>query len=42
MLTIDGIAIHARPGMTVLTAAEEAGIRIPRLCAYPGLSSFER
>lgn len=32
--TIDGKAVAAAPGMTVLKAAEAAGIYIPRLCAY--------
>jgi predicted molibdopterin-dependent oxidoreductase YjgC len=41
-LTINGAEVHAHRGMTILTAAEEAGISIPHLCAYPGLSPFER
>lgn len=31
-LTIDGRRIEAQPGRTVLEAADEAGIYIPRLC----------
>jgi [NiFe] hydrogenase diaphorase moiety small subunit len=36
-LSIDGREIPARPGQTVLEAAEEAGIYIPRLCRMEGL-----
>jgi [NiFe] hydrogenase diaphorase moiety small subunit len=32
--TIDGREITASPGITILKAAEAAGIYIPRLCAY--------
>jgi len=35
--TIDGQEIQARPGETILSAAERAGIYIPRLCAYKDL-----
>ncbi len=31
-LTIDGVEIDATPGQTILEAAEEAGVYIPRLC----------
>jgi len=31
-LTIDGVEIQGQPGQTILEAAEEAGIYIPRLC----------
>jgi len=31
-LTIDGVKITGRPGQTILEAADEAGIYIPRLC----------
>lgn len=37
-LTIDGIEIEAREGITVLEAALENGIDIPRLCYHPELS----
>jgi len=37
-LEIDGRAIPARPGQTVLEAADDAGIYIPRLCWMKGLS----
>lgn len=35
--TIDGLEVHAKPGQTILEAADEAGIYIPRLCAHPDL-----
>lgn len=31
--TIDGVQVAGRPGQTILEAADEAGIYIPRLCA---------
>ena len=34
---IDGVEIAARPGQTVIEAADEAGVYIPRLCHLPGL-----
>ncbi len=34
-LWIDGKNVTARQGMTVMEAAEEAGIRIPHLCYHP-------
>jgi [NiFe] hydrogenase diaphorase moiety small subunit len=37
-LTIDGRDIDARPGQTVLEAADAAGIYIPRLCHMKGLT----
>ncbi len=37
-LTIDGRAIEAPAGTTVISAAEQAGIFIPRYCYHPGLS----
>jgi len=39
-LTIDGDPIQGRPGQTILEAAEEAGIYIPRLCWMKDLSPF--
>jgi NADH dehydrogenase/NADH:ubiquinone oxidoreductase subunit G len=39
-LTIDGQAVTARKGDTVLQAAERAGIHIPTLCAHKDLSPF--
>jgi formate dehydrogenase major subunit/formate dehydrogenase alpha subunit len=36
-LTIDGVEVTARPGMTVLQAAQQAGIYIPTLCWHPAL-----
>ena len=38
--TIDGVEIQARRGQTILQAADEAGVYIPRLCARDGLSAF--
>lgn len=35
--TIDGVAVEAEPGQTLLEAADAAGIYIPRLCAHPDL-----
>lgn len=37
-LTIDGQALSVPKGSTILQAAEEFGIRIPRLCFHPQLS----
>ena len=39
-LTINGIAVRAEPGMTVLEAARAHGIFIPTLCYHPKLSPF--
>jgi [NiFe] hydrogenase diaphorase moiety small subunit len=39
-LTIDDVEIQGRPGQTILEAAEEAGIYIPRLCHKKGLIPF--
>ncbi|MFH1531730.1 MAG: 2Fe-2S iron-sulfur cluster-binding protein [Pseudomonadota bacterium] len=36
-LTIDGVEIEARQGQTIIEAADEAGIYIPRLCYLKGL-----
>ena len=36
-ITIDGIAVTARPGQTIMEAADAAGIYIPRLCDHEGL-----
>lgn len=36
--TIDGNEVKASPGQTILEAADEAGVYIPRLCAMKGLS----
>lgn len=35
--SIDGVEIEGRPGQTILEAADDAGIYIPRLCAMKGL-----
>lgn len=39
-LTIDGQRVEANPGMTVLEAAQQAGIYIPTLCADPDLEPY--
>ncbi len=38
--TIDGVDVEATPGQTIMQAADEAGIYIPRLCAHNDLSPF--
>jgi [NiFe] hydrogenase diaphorase moiety small subunit len=38
--TIDGAEVRGKPGQTILQAADEAGVYIPRLCAFKGLSPF--
>jgi NADP-reducing hydrogenase subunit HndD len=37
-LTIDGMAMSVDEGTTIMEAAEQVGIRIPRLCYHPDLS----
>jgi [NiFe] hydrogenase diaphorase moiety small subunit len=37
-ITVDGVKIDARQGQTILEAADEAGIYIPRLCWMKGLT----
>jgi len=39
-LTIDGQEVEAREGMTVLEAAQSAGIYIPTLCSDPDLEPY--
>ncbi|MCC9648040.1 formate dehydrogenase subunit alpha [Rubrivivax sp. JA1029] len=39
-LTIDGRAVSVPAGTSVMRAASEAGIEIPRLCATEGLEAF--
>jgi [NiFe] hydrogenase diaphorase moiety small subunit len=36
--TIDGVEVQGKPGQTIMQAADDAGIYIPRLCAFKGLS----
>lgn len=36
-ITIDGVAVSAKPGQTIIEAADKAGIYIPRLCYMKGL-----
>ncbi len=38
--TIDGVEVETTRGRTILQAADEAGIYIPRLCAHPELEAF--
>jgi [NiFe] hydrogenase diaphorase moiety small subunit len=38
--TIDGVEIEATRGQTIMQAADEAGIYIPRLCAHKDLLPF--
>lgn len=37
-ITIDETPLKAEPGSTIMEAAEQLGIRIPRLCYHPALS----
>ena len=37
--TLDGLAVCARPGESLLDVADRAGLAIPRLCQAPGLAS---
>ena len=37
-LKIDDVAIEVEAGTTIMDAAEQLGIRIPRLCYHPDLS----
>ncbi len=37
---IDGVEIKAQAGQTILEAADNAGVYIPRLCAAEGLSPY--
>jgi formate dehydrogenase major subunit len=39
-LTIDGVAVQARAGTSVMRAAIEAGIPVPKLCATDSLEPF--
>ncbi len=36
--TIDGVEVQGMPGQTILEAAEEAGIYVPRLCQLKGIT----
>ena len=38
--TIDGVEIRGHRGQTILEAADEAGVYIPRLCAFKDLSPY--
>ncbi len=39
-LTINGREVQARPGQTILEAAQDAGIEIPTLCHDPRLEPY--
>ncbi|MCP3904615.1 MAG: 2Fe-2S iron-sulfur cluster binding domain-containing protein [Planctomycetes bacterium] len=39
-ITVDGVRVPAKPGQTILEAADNAGIYIPRLCHRPGLEPY--
>ena len=39
-LEIDGIHVHAEKGRTIMEVADSMGIRIPRLCFHPQLSTL--
>ena len=38
--TIDGTEVQAKPGQTIMAAADAAGIYIPRLCNKDGLEPY--
>jgi len=40
VFTIDGDEVQAKAGQTIMQAADAAGIYIPRLCAFEGLSQI--
>lgn len=37
LITVDGMMIRAKPGQTIISACDAAGIYIPRLCHHPDL-----
>jgi [NiFe] hydrogenase diaphorase moiety small subunit len=39
-IIIDGVEVQAKAGQTILQAADEAGIYIPRLCAFKDLTPY--
>ncbi|MFC4950659.1 formate dehydrogenase subunit alpha [Pseudonocardia sp. GCM10023141] len=39
-VTIDGVAVSVPPGTSVMRAAKEAGIDVPKLCATDSLEAF--
>ena len=41
-LTIDGVAVEAVPGSTILQAASAAGINIPTLCYMKEINAIGR
>ncbi len=39
-IKVDGKLIPAKPGQTVIQAAQDAGIYIPYLCYHPGMDPY--
>ncbi|WP_371406820.1 formate dehydrogenase subunit alpha [Kribbella sp. NBC_00662] len=39
-LTVDGVAVTVPPGTSVMRAAKEAGVDVPKLCATDNLEAF--
>ncbi|HEY3511778.1 MAG TPA: formate dehydrogenase subunit alpha [Kribbella sp.] len=39
-LTVDGVAVQVPPGTSVMRAAKEAGVDVPKLCATDNLEAF--
>ena len=39
-LKVDGKLLSAKPGQTVIQAAQDAGIYIPYLCYHPGMDPY--
>ena len=39
-LTVDGQEIEAKPGQTIIQAAQDADIYIPYLCYFPGMKPY--
>src|SRR5215472_15134860 len=39
-LTIDGVAVRVPEGTSIMRAAMEAGIKVPKLCAYDMVEAF--
>lgn len=40
IFTIDGVVVTGKPGQSVIEAAQDNGIYIPRLCHKPGLEAY--
>jgi len=37
---LDGVEVRGKPGQTIIEAADEAGVYIPRLCHHPELAPY--